>query len=85
MILINPNSRMEIDKIIKGIEKIYDIEAKNSNLYTIHIEKQIIDIMIRRNIVLRTDIKKILNQQLPENFLWNLCLFLKKIKKNIYL
>lgn len=85
MILINPNSRMEIDKIIKGIEKIYDIEAKNSNLYTIHIEKQIIDIMIRRNIVLRTDIKKILNQQLPENFYETYAFFEKDKKEYIFI
>ena len=68
MILINPDSRIKIDKIIEKLKKLYDIESKNSNLYTIQIEKKMIDTMIRKNIVLRTDIKNIIREQLPENF-----------------
>lgn len=68
MILINPDSRIKIDKIIEKLKKLYDVEAKNSNLYVVQVEKKIIDMMIRRNIVFRKDIKNILKEQLPENF-----------------
>lgn len=85
MILINSDSRIEITKIIQKLKKLYDIEARNSNLYTIYIEKKVIDTMIRRNIVLRTDMKNILTVQLPENFYETYAFFEKDKKEYIFI